>query len=133
MAATVCSSGLSRRSMPRISAPMCCVSGTTSSRVLVATVMTPSSHRFCLPPGLAVLYFTARQGCKNFFHQLARCICAELDRHALAPALGLVDEIDPESVIELSVERMVVINVGCIDAHPAVRALGAPDELGFLN
>src|ERR1700738_5069555 len=28
---------------------------------------------------------------------------------------------------------MVVIRFGCIAPHPAVRALGAPDELGFLN
>src|SRR6266550_4405665 len=39
MARMVSSSGFSRRSRPRISAPICLVRGTTSNRVRVSTVM----------------------------------------------------------------------------------------------
>src|SRR5215472_15560748 len=110
MARMVSSSGISRRSSPRISAPICWLSGTTSSLVRVMSVM-------AVPPQL----------------QLARGRRAQFHRDALAPAVRFADEVDAERVIERRVEGVIVIDVGGVDPHPAVWPLGAAQELGLLD
>src|SRR5262249_24551493 len=99
MARMVSSSGFSRRSMPRISAPMCLLRGTTSNLVLVMTVMVLPSGG-CLAAvqqrpgplfgrdrnpmrGLAVLDLAARQRREDLLDQAARRFGAQLDRDAL--------------------------------------------------
>src|SRR5215510_10007964 len=109
MARTVASSGRSRRSMPRISAPMCLESGTTSSLVFVVASMAFSAFL------------------------IGTDVSALLRRDPLAPACRLVDEVDTERMVERRVEGMVIVDVGGIDPHPAVRSLGAAVELGLLD
>jgi hypothetical protein len=72
-------------------------------------------------------------GGKNFCHQLARGGRAQFHRDAIAPAIRFADEVDAERMIERRVEGMVVIDVGGVDPHPAVRPLGAAKKLGLLN
>src|ERR1700720_413820 len=103
MARTVSSSGFSRRSSPRISAPICLVRGTTSNLVLVMTVMVLAPGG-CFPndavergplfrrarrgvPRPAVLDLAARQRREDFVDQPARRFRAQLDGDALAAAL----------------------------------------------
>src|SRR5262249_42582078 len=129
--------------MPRISAPMCRVSGTTSNLVLVMTVMAFPQPFYeeatgrslfgrdrCLrvAMGLAVLDLAGRQGGEDLFDQRARRFRTEFDRDPLAPAFGLVDEVDAERVVERRVEGVIVVDIGGIDPHPAVRSLGAAGE-----
>src|SRR6266478_5040607 len=83
--------------------------------------------------GLAMLDFAACQSGENFCHQLARGGRAQFNRDAIVPALRLVDEVDAEGVVERRVEGVIVIDVGCVDPHPAVRPLGAALELGLLD
>src|SRR6266851_8993781 len=116
MARTVSSSGFSRRSSPRISAPICLVRGTTSNLVLVLTVMELAPGG-CFPSGAverrplfrrdpcglrrpAVLDLAARQRREDFIDQPTRRFRAQLDGDALAAALGLVDEVDAERMVE---------------------------------
>src|SRR5712691_11055092 len=150
MARTVSSSGFSRRSSPRISAPICLVRGTTSNLVLVMTVIVLAPGLRDLPAALsnagpllggdrrgarrpAVLDLAARQCREDFLDQLARWFRAQLDRDALAAALGLVDEVDTQHMVERRMEGVVVIDVGGVDPHPAARPLGAAHELRLLD
>src|SRR6266487_3291089 len=148
MARTVSSSGFSRRSRPRISAPICLLSGTTSNLVRVMTVMAvlPRSSwasnraRHSAATGarrvagrLAVLDFAAGQGGEDLRNQLARGRRAQFHCDALAPAIRFADEVDAERMIERRVEGMIVVDVGGVDPHPAVRPLGAAQELGLLD
>src|SRR5262245_29418095 len=137
MARTVSSSGRSRRSSPRISAPICSVSGTTSNRVRVKVAMVSSAAGATSPAllfllssarrrvvslrrhgrgrvvsGLAVLDFAALQGGEDLRNELARGLGAQFHRHALASALRLVDEIDAERMVERRMEGVVVVDVG---------------------
>ena len=82
---------------------------------------------------LAVLDLAARQGRENFLNQPACGFGAELDRDPLTPAVSLVDEVDAERMVELRVIGMVVIDIGGVDPHPAVGALGAAMEAGLLD
>src|ERR1700687_5432177 len=137
--------------MPRISAPMCLDSGTTSKGAAPAGA-------FCAPPeicvesdmsslpvsigslrgdrhsrrGRGVSGFPARQRGKNPLDQSARGIGAELDRDTIAAALTFIGEVDGQHVIEGGMVRMVEIDIGGIDPHPALAALGAADESGFF-
>src|SRR5215813_12875500 len=145
MARTVSSSGFSRRSSPRISAPICLLSGTTSNLVRVMTVIlvpprfsgprAEPSFRRCRRRGevrrLAVLGLAAGQGGEDLRNQLARGRCAQFHRDALAPAVRFADEVDAERMIEGRMEGMIVIDVGGVDPHPAARPLGAAQELGL--
>src|SRR6516225_5552444 len=151
MARSVSSSGLSRRSKPRISAPICRVSGTTSIRLLAMTSMTHSFAgavvgvslgRESLAGNMAIglgmrelgmLDLAARQGGKDFLHQETCRLRAQFHCYPFAAPLRLIDEIDAEGMIERRMERMVVIDVGGVDAHPSVRSLGAAHELRFLD
>src|SRR5262249_57769899 len=145
MAAMVSSSGISRRSSPRISAPICWLSGTTSSLVRVMSVMAVppqlrleptlsfGGDRRRVASRLAVLDFATGQGGENLRNQLARGRRAQFHRDALAPAVRFADEVNAERMIERRVEGMVVIDVGGVDPHPTVRPLGAAQELGFLH
>src|SRR6516162_6433834 len=146
MARTVSSSGFSRRSRPRISAPICLLSGTTSNLVRVMTVMAVlprlrgasslslrRDRRRLVVSHLAVLDFAAGQGGEDLRNQLARGRRAQFHRDALAPAIRFADEVDAERVIERRVEGVIVIDVGGVDPHPAVRPLGAAQELGLLD
>src|SRR5262247_3290808 len=145
MARMVSSSGISRRSSPRISAPICWLSGTTSSLVRVMSVMAVSPQlrleptlslggdRRRVASRLAVLDFATGQGGENLRNQLARGRRAQFHRDALAPAIRFADEVDAECVIERRVEGMIVVDVGSIDPHPAVRPLGAAQKLGLLD
>ncbi len=76
---------------------------------------------------------TARQRGKNSVDQGARGIGAELDRDAVAPALAFIGEVDGEHVVEGGVIRMIEIDVGGVDLHPAFAALGAADESGLFD
>src|SRR5258708_6553784 len=139
MARVVSSSGFSRRSSPRISAPICWVSGTTSNLVRVITAMAflrgdrasraellfRRDWRPRLASRLAVLDFAAGQGGEDLCHQLARGVRTQFHRDALAPAICFADEVDAERMIERRVEGMIVIHVGGVDPHPALRPLGA--------
>src|SRR5262245_15119119 len=148
MARTVSSSGFSRRSSPRISAPICWLSGTTSSLVRVITVMAGSSAIIrCLAPSfsfrrdrrrgvvrrLAVLDFAGGQGGEDLRNQLARGRRAQFDRDALAPAVRFANEVDAERMIKGRMEGMIVVDVGGVDPHPAAGPLGAAEELGLLD
>ena len=138
---TVSASGFLRRSMPRISAPICVLSGTTSSFVLVMTFMgLPPGNQVCVIPPYrrvrrrpAMLDLAARERGEDLLDQLARGLRAELHRDTLTPALGLVDEVDAECVVERRVKGVIVVDVGGIDPHPAVRSLGAAQEPGLLD
>src|ERR1700732_3702712 len=71
-----------------------------------------------------------RQRGENSIDQGARRIGAELDRDAVAPALAFIGEVDGQHMVEGGMIRMVEINVGGGDLHPALAALGAADEGG---
>src|ERR1700680_3854703 len=58
---------------------------------------------------------------------------AELDRDAAAPALAFIGEVDGQHMVEGGMIRMVEINVGGVDLHPALAALGAADEGGLFD
>src|SRR6516162_1743700 len=147
MARTVSSSGFSRRSSPRISAPICWLSGTTSNLVRVTTVMVVAprlsgpraesslrrDRRRGVVRRLAVLNLAAGQGGEDLRNQLARGGRAQFHRDALARAVRFADEVDAERMIKRRVEGMVVIDVGGVDPHPAARPLGAAQELGLLD
>src|SRR6516164_4348833 len=146
MARTVSSSGFSRRSRPRISAPICLLSGTTSNLVRVMTVMAVlprlqgasslslrRDRRRRVVGRLAMLDFAAGQSGEDLRNQLARGRRAQFHRDALAPAIRFADEVDAERVIERRVEGMIVVDVGSVDPHPAVRPLGAAHELGRFD
>src|SRR5262249_11613864 len=146
MARMLSSSGFSRRSRPWISAPMCLLRGTTSKRVRVSTLMAPPPARPAVGapsflfrrlagvvPGLAVLDFAVGERGENLRDQLARGGCAQFHRHAIAAAGGFANEVDAERMVERRVEGMVVIDIGGVDAHPAVRPLGAAQELSLLD
>src|ERR687887_591612 len=145
MARMVSSLGFSRRSRPRISAPIYLLSGTTSNRVRVSTVMGASRGLRCHAGSssfgsgrgrvvrFAMLDFAAGQGGKNFCHQLARGGGAQFHRDAIAPAIRFADEVDAERMIERRVEGMIVIDIGGVDPHPALGSLGAAQKFGLLN
>src|SRR5436190_19007769 len=146
MARMVSSSGFSRRSRPWISAPMCLLRGMTSKRVRVSTLMAPLPARSAVTRRallfgrlhrvvrrLAVLDFAVGQRGENLRYQLARGGRAQFHRHAIASAIRFADEVDAERMIERRVEGMIVIDVRGVDAHPAVRSLGAAQELGLLD
>ena len=82
---------------------------------------------------LAMLELAARQGGKDFLHQETCRLRAQFHCYPFAAPLRLIDEIDAEGMIERRMERMVVIDVGGVDAHPSVRSLGAAHELRFLD
>src|ERR1700685_1641553 len=138
--------------MPRISAPMCLVSGTTSRRAAPDAFADTDScvaSDICEPPHSSccclfrgdrhcrrrqcVRGFTARQCGKNSIDQGARGIGAKLHRDAVAPALAFIGEVDGQHVIEGGVIRMIVIDVGGIDLHPALAALSAADKSGLFD
>src|SRR5262249_26962454 len=77
--------------------------------------------------------FAAGQGGQDLRNQLTRGCRAQFHRDALAPAVRFADEVDAERVIERRMEGMIVIDVGGVDPHPAVRPLGAAQELGLLD
>ena len=79
-----------------------------------------------------VFLLAAFQRRQDRAHQFARRFRADLDRNALASAVGGIDEVDAERVIERRVERMVVVDVGGVDLHPAA-AFGAAAQSGFLD
>src|SRR5262249_25969622 len=81
----------------------------------------------------AVFDLAARQRRENFLDQTARRFRAQLDGDALAAALGLVEEVDAERMVEGRVEGVIVVDVGGVDPHPAVRPLGAAHELRLLD
>jgi len=57
-----------------------------------------------------------------------------VQRHsAIATAFGLVDEIDAEGMIERRMKGVIIVDVGGVDPHPAIRPLGAAQELGLLH
>src|ERR1700722_554759 len=72
-----------------------------------------------------VLAFAIGKRRFDLLDQLAGGLRTELDRNSLAPASGLIDEIDSECVVERRVHRVVVIDIGGIDRHPPLRSLGA--------
>src|SRR4029077_20298677 len=133
MARMISSSGFSRRSRPRISAPMCLPRGTTWKRVRVSTPMAPAPARLAvaspacysagstagcaawllgrLPgvvPRLAVFDFAVGQRGEDLRDQLARGGRAQFHRHAIAPAIGFPDEGDAERAVEGGGEGKVV-------------------------
>src|ERR1700687_4127868 len=139
--------------MPRISAPMCLVSGATSKGAAPAGALRAApetcveSDMSGLPVSIGSLRgdrhsrrgrrrsvsgFPARQRGKNPLDQSARGIGAELDRDTIAAALTFIGEVDGQHVIEGGMVRMVEIDIGGIDPHPALAALGAADESGFF-
>src|SRR5438477_516990 len=76
----------------------------------------------------------ARQRRLDPLDQLQRRLPRNLDGDALAPAVGLADEVDAERMVELRLVGMVVIDVGGVDPHPAaVRSLRGAGEPGLLN
>src|SRR3984893_14696517 len=78
-------------------------------------------------------HLPAGQGREDFLHQASGRIRAQLHRDALASAFRFIDEIDPERMIQGRMEGMIVIHIGAIDPHPAVRAFGAAKKLRFLD
>src|ERR1043166_6014098 len=77
---------------------------------------------------------TARQCRLDPLDQLQRRLPRNLDGDALAPAVGLADEVDAERMVELRLVGMVVVDVGGVDPHPAaVRPLRGADEPGLFN
>src|SRR5262249_25981717 len=148
MARTVSSSGFSRRSRPRISAPICLLSGTTSSLVRVMTVMavpprlSGASRRTCHSAAAAAAAWGAALPCSTSPPAKAAGIFStrprpdpplRSPRTPLAPPIRFADEVDAERVIERRVEGMIVVDVGGVDPHPAVRPLGAAQKLGLLD
>ena len=83
--------------------------------------------------GHGVRDLAARQRRKDTVDQRARRIGAQLDRDAVAPALALIGEVDGQHVVERRVIRMVEIDIGGVDLHPALAALGAADKSGFFD
>src|ERR1700735_5474888 len=136
--------------MAWISAPICLVIGRTSSctalGVLVDTDSCVASDTSDLPCFCYLLgcdesrrrrrcmgEFTARQRRQDPIDQSAGRPGAELNRDAGAPALAFIGEVDGEHVVEGRVIGMVEIDVGGVDLHPALAALGAADEIGFFD
>src|SRR5262249_2441022 len=139
------------RSRPRISAPICLLSGTTSNgaapgvRVGVASCV--ASDMSDLPYFLVGLLrgdgdrrrrnsmgrLAARERSHNAIDQRPRRVGAELHRNAVAPALALIGEVDGEHVVEGGVVRMIEIDVGGVDLHPTFAAFGATDERRFFD
>ena len=78
---------------------------------------------------LALAQFQRRQ---DRAYEFARGVRADLHGNAFAPAVRRIDEIDRQRVVKLRMERVVVIDVGGVDLHPAA-ALGAADERRFLD
>src|ERR1700739_1034191 len=138
--------------MPRISAPICLVNGTTSNLVLLptatsmallsvcsASAVNARTPLFVLTRGLfggdrnggrggAMPHIAARQRRQDALDQGARRLGAQLDGDAVASAFAFIGEVDGEHVIERRVIRMVVIDVRGVDPHPALTTLGAADQ-----
>ena len=72
-----------------------------------------------------VLAFAIRERGLDLLDQLTGGLRAQFDGDALTAAGSLIDEIDAERMVERCVVGMVVIDVGDIDGHPALRSLGA--------
>src|SRR3982074_2144332 len=72
-----------------------------------------------------VLAFAIRERGLDLLDQFAGGFGTQFDGDALTPTGSLVDEIDAERMVERGVERMIVIDIGGVDGHPALRSLGA--------
>src|ERR1043166_7840982 len=81
----------------------------------------------------AVLFLADLKRLQDLLDQLTRRLGAELDCDALASAVRIAGEVDRERVIERRMVRVVVIDVGVVDPHPAPGSLGAADERRLLD
>ena len=81
----------------------------------------------------AVRGVAARQRRLDLLDQRQRGLPRNLDRDALAPAVGLADEVDAQRMVERRMVGMVVIDVGGVDPHPAARSLGAAGHRGLFD
>src|SRR5580692_4401052 len=136
--------------MPRISAPMYLVSGTISNGALredcvwrgpvscVDSDMTTSVFQLLrgdcdLRRRRRMRNLAARKRGEDTVDERTCRLGAELDRDTVPATLAFISEVDGKHVIEGRVIRMIEIDVGGVDLHPAFAALGAADERGFFD
>src|SRR5205814_3690801 len=72
-----------------------------------------------------VLTFAIRERGLDLLDQLTGGLRTQFDGDPLTPAGSLVDEIDAERMVQRGVGGMVEVDIGRVDAHPALRSLGA--------
>ena len=77
--------------------------------------------------------FAACERRQDALHQRARRVGAQFHRNTFRCAVGLANEVDRQRMGERSVVGVIEIYVRRVDAHPAVRPLGAARNGGFLD